>query len=343
MQHNMQNRTANGASLTVPIPVRLKRLSFDEYADAVREADLNFLTIGPSHAPYGLHRCEIESIVLQFGAEGASKIVHGLSRSDALLFIVPYAEFADRVIFDGHEAKPYDFAALSPSSHFTAVTIGSIRWMSISLPIGLFRKAAAAIGKADLEWVERAKWIFSTPPESVERLIAEAANLTAFSASGARSRPEGVETSLLNLLIDAVANASKKASLSDEAARPSRRIMHKALEYVRHHKWQALYVDDLARAANVTERTLRRSFNQQLAIGPARYLKLRQLNIVRRVLRGKFDNSPSIKTIMGEHGISEFGRFAVEYKLLFGESPSDTRKRIRTRQRGTESRNEVKL
>jgi AraC family ethanolamine operon transcriptional activator len=146
-------------------------------------------------------------------------------------------------------------------------------------------------------------------------------------ALGHHGRDGGVESSLSHSLIAAIAEANNKTSLSDDAAKSSRKIMTRALEYVRRHKWQVLHVNDLARAAKVTERTLLRSFRQQLGIGPARYLKLRQLNVVRRALRGKLGNQLKVTAIMRDHGVSEFGRFAAEYKSLFGEGPSETKRR----------------
>jgi AraC family ethanolamine operon transcriptional activator len=133
-----------------------------------------------------------------------------------------------------------------------------------------------------------------------------------------------IESSLLNSLIAAIAAANNKTSLS-ESLKSSRKIVTRALEYVRRHKWETLYVGDLAHAAEVTDRTLHRAFVQQLGIGPTRYLKLRQLNVVRRALRGKLESPHQILEILSEHGISEFGRFATEYRALFGESPSETR------------------
>jgi AraC family ethanolamine operon transcriptional activator len=54
---------------------------------------------------------------------------------------------------------------------------------------------------------------------------------------------------------------------------------------------------------------------------------LRQLNIVRRALRNKLADQHNVSDIMKEHNIKEFGRFSSEYKALFGESPSETRRR----------------
>jgi transcriptional regulator GlxA family with amidase domain len=103
----------------------------------------------------------------------------------------------------------------------------------------------------------------------------------------------------------------------------------KALTYARDQKWGGLQVAELALATDVTSRTLLRTFRQQLGVGPASYLKLRQLNMVRRALRGKCEPSGNVTNIMSEHGVTEFGRFASEYKALFGERPSETVARSR--------------
>jgi len=114
-----------------------------------------------------------------------------------------------------------------------------------------------------------------------------------------------------------------------EKSRLSGDTVTKALKYARGQKWEGLQVANLALAADVTSRTLLRTFRQQLGIGPASYLKLRQLNMVRRALREKCDPSSNVTNIMSEHGVTEFGRFASEYKALFGERPSETVARSR--------------
>src|SRR5208282_3524694 len=323
------NRRPRCLLRTHEVPVR--SVSFDEYADNVREADLEYLMTGPSRGPWKVGYCQVNSIVLQYGVEGGSKILHGKSRSDALIFIVPHTKFADRVIFDGQEIRPYTFAVLPPSSHFTAATFGFNHWISISVPNGLFGEVAEQIGRSDLNWIEREKCLISTSRKLVDCLATEATNIVAAFANSApltqNRQRQGVEHALLHSLLAAISGRHDKTSLSEDNTKSSNKIMSRALEYVHCHKWQALRVNDIAHAAEVTERTLHRSFEQQLGIGPSRYLKLRQLNIVRRALRGKLGISLPITAIMAEHGVTEFGRFAGEYRTLFGESPSETRQR----------------
>ena len=104
-------------------------------------------------------------------------------------------------------------------------------------------------------------------------------------------------------LIDAIGGGGRAIAVSTQQSRSTNNTVTRALEYVRGQKWGGLQVTDMADAAEVTSRTLLRMFRQQLDLGPASYLKLRQLNIVRRELRGKHAPARKITDIMGEHGV----------------------------------------
>ena len=66
-------------------------------------------------------------------------------------------------------------------------------------------------------------------------------------------------------------------------------------------------------------------------ISPVRYLKLRRLHQVRRALRRADGESNTVQSVAQSTGIWHLGRFAVEYRELFGESPLET---LRTFRRG---------
>ncbi|MFN7805471.1 MAG: AraC family transcriptional regulator, partial [Planctomycetaceae bacterium] len=63
--------------------------------------------------------------------------------------------------------------------------------------------------------------------------------------------------------------------------------------------------------------------------GPARYLKLRQLRLARRWLRDRRHPSQTVTELLSGLGIWQFGRFAGEYRAIYGELPSQTFRRAR--------------
>ena len=78
------------------------------------------------------------------------------------------------------------------------------------------------------------------------------------------------------------------------------------------------------RRLGLSERTLHRLFWKYFHMGPKRYSKVRQLNLVRRAIRQNHATPVHVTGILTEHGVTEFGRFAIEYKALFNESPAET-------------------
>ena len=105
---------------------------------------------------------------------------------------------------------------------------------------------------------------------------------------------------------------------------PRTQIVRKAMEFVEQRDNEYLLVKDLATAAGVSERTLRTAFQEYFSVGPVRYLKLRRLHQVQRRLKAADPSNNSVTEIAAEFGVWELGRFAHDYRCLFGELPSET-------------------
>ncbi len=79
-------------------------------------------------------------------------------------------------------------------------------------------------------------------------------------------------------------------------------------------------IEDLCRTLGVSRRTLQYSFNEVMGIAPAAYLRGIRLNGARRSLKA----AASVTEAATAWGFWHFGRFAQEYRALFGERPSAT-------------------
>ncbi len=80
---------------------------------------------------------------------------------------------------------------------------------------------------------------------------------------------------------------------------------------------------DVVRASGVPGRTLFKHFNDCRGLSPMRYLRNARLDKVRETLRHAAPEA-SITEIAMQWGFTHMGRFSVEYRRRFGESPSAT-------------------
>jgi len=101
--------------------------------------------------------------------------------------------------------------------------------------------------------------------------------------------------------------------------------------FFRTHISEGVSVAQLSDVAGVSERSLRNAFHDVYTTSPKRYIKLWQLHQVRRTLRSAEVPGGTVTQAATSHGFSELGRFAVAYKSLFGEAPSETLNKARLR------------
>jgi AraC-like DNA-binding protein len=134
-----------------------------------------------------------------------------------------------------------------------------------------------------------------------------------------------VRRRLCQCLRGSVANDDKR-----DTSQARTRIVRRAERFVREHVGETVSIAQLSSIAGVSERSLRNAFYHVFMTGPKRYLKIWGLHQVRRSLRRVLDHRATVTTIAMEHGFYELGRFAKEYRALFGEAPSQTLHRARS-------------
>jgi AraC-like DNA-binding protein len=106
-------------------------------------------------------------------------------------------------------------------------------------------------------------------------------------------------------------------------------IVRRAEEFFRRHVGESVSISQLSSVAGVSERSLRNAFYQVYTTSPKRYLRIWQLHQVRHTLRDLHGPQATVTDVATFHGFFELGRFAGEYKALFGEAPSQTLQRAR--------------
>jgi AraC-like DNA-binding protein len=92
-------------------------------------------------------------------------------------------------------------------------------------------------------------------------------------------------------------------------------------------RYQPLHLKEICAAIGVPERTLRGYCYKYLGTGPTHYLWLKRMDLVHRELLSADAKGMTVTKIATAHSFYELGRFSVDYRVLFGESPSETLRR----------------
>ena len=103
------------------------------------------------------------------------------------------------------------------------------------------------------------------------------------------------------------------------------RVFRRARDHIRQHLADGITIAELCRQTGVSRRSLECAFQAVVGTGPGNYVRMLQLNHIRRDLKSAGDQH-SIGHIAAKHGVWHLSRFSSYYRELFGELPSQTRR-----------------
>ena len=130
-----------------------------------------------------------------------------------------------------------------------------------------------------------------------------------------------VVTTLMSLHVHNFSDA-KPARLAAVLPRHVRKVQ----DHLQAHAGEPLSPDDLARLAGVSVRSLYTGFQAFCGVSPMQYLKEVRMERARSDLQAAAD-AVSVAGVALRWGFGHLGRFSVDYKARFGESPSETLRR----------------
>ena len=164
------------------------------------------------------------------------------------------------------------------------------------------------------------------PLREIERLRGILNNRLSMSHNGNKplsvAQSEILDEELLGNLVGAFFHGEQvdRPSISNRV-----RIVRKATEYIQDHPLDVVSVEALCRASACSLSTLERAFRDYFGIAPKQYLTIARLSGVRRALLEP-DSERSIGDLASVWGFWHMSKFSADYKRLFGELPSATRR-----------------
>ncbi|MBR0846556.1 helix-turn-helix domain-containing protein [Bradyrhizobium diazoefficiens] len=118
---------------------------------------------------------------------------------------------------------------------------------------------------------------------------------------------------------------------SESVVPSSVRIVREVERYLEANGGRAIHVTEFCEKIKVRRRTLYRAFDEVVGTGPIDFLRAKRLSMVHLRLRQASSAETGVADIATEFGFLELGRFAQQYRALFGEHPRETLRRNKAR------------
>ena len=297
----------------------------DEFRAVIRPQNKEYLVSGRGQFSAVATQVNFEYLWLQHLAEALPRAWHVELCNDRWGF-----GFVDGptpwMVTKGVRLAPTALAVFRPRSSAWHRSLGNSRVASLSLPTKILVDAGVALCENEPLSARNINAMY--PPQAA---MARLRQLHADTIRLAHHAPETLSAAtvvrqLEASIIEALIACLKSGHPQEDRAATKRHtdIMNRLQAAVVQSRGHALHMSDLCQQIGVNERTLQACCQEQLGMSPKRYLLVRRMMTVRRRLRHADPDSSSVTGIATELGFWELGRFAVQYKKLFGESPSQT-------------------
>jgi AraC-like DNA-binding protein len=301
----------------------------DTYRAAIRGAGVEFSIIEAGEFRAELTQVDLPRAWMLRGRESLSKVCHAeVTTGRSAIFFLADAKQAS-MQHGGMELSPGEIVVWRAHATHHNRSSGPIRWASMSLTPEDLADAGRTLAGCNL-----------TVPVDTYRLRPSSAymsrllKLHTIAGQLARTMPDVLaQTEVSRALDHALVHAmigclTAHSSVRKDCGEPYHSVVMARFEELLAAKHnETLYLADICAATGASERTLRICCQEHLGMGPIRYLWLRRMHLARRALVQADLSRATVTDIATEYGFWELGRFAVDYKTLFGESPSQSLRR----------------
>jgi AraC family ethanolamine operon transcriptional activator len=318
---------ASERTRATPLALRFEGSDADELAQRVAEWEIEYVQLQPGPFKGSVRLLNLGGLLIGRGAFNQALLMKVTAPTGCITIGRPASQ-SNALVFQGHEIQPGECMVASSGASGELITRGalfpttlSIRshvwqsgWLDESTLPSVSGVKVQAPGRAWIDsYLEGIEWVLDAVeryPEILERL------------------------ELRNALADSLlarVNAFSSADVPIEGGRDKRayrrRAVDRAREYINANLAEPMRLSDLCKYSRTQARSLEYGFQEVMGVSPMTYVKTIRLHGVRKLLRSHTVRTRSVSEIALDHGFWHLSQFALDYKHLFGESPSVTSKR----------------
>jgi AraC family transcriptional regulator, ethanolamine operon transcriptional activator len=300
---------------------------FDAFANALCGVSGRCVPTSRSTQEWWVHTISTGRARTQTLQIGSAATFAGVGKQNEVALHVPLTD-PTKIRIDGQSLQHDSFLLIHEAQPFTLTTAEPTRWATIVVPSDQLLLSAEMMDLLRTQLFRtKSTSRTETAPEHLERIRFLAARLAAAIHNGT---VDTVSARCAEEEIIVAASRALEVSRQVPSKRRGRptcsraRVIASVLALMGDSRGAPLFVEDLCRAAGVSERTLRNVFQEYFGVGPMRLLKVRQLHEIRAALLAGDPKHDTVTCVATRFGMSDLSLFARNYKALFGEAPLQT-------------------
>ena len=290
---------------------------FDQFAELVGNGDLEHAQLDPGKFKGTLSQIIQGPVII--GSHRMNRIIlqQGVGIDGYTTFIIP-GNRQQKISWRGHVLSGNHIGVLKSGMEHKSVTASNFFGLPVSISNEYLTEVSGLLGFPDfMDFINRSEVVVIHINEAIkiqEMIIglcrAKIFNKTMFTYE------------LPKLIIQSISDLNKPDQKGFHNS--PNLIFRKAQDYIQANIHEQISILDLSKEIGISERNLRYVFTNKIGFGPKNYIHNLKLNKVRKELNKRRDEK--VNVLANNYGFWHAGKFASDYKKLFGELPSETKK-----------------
>ena len=307
--------------------------STDELVDPVASARMSPMARQPGVMRGEWARLELDGAFVEVGGYSLPIVTHGETLPGRLSILTPLSPVSGRL--NCETLVPGLLLTCGGATEVQGATESSAMVGVMSWPAHEVEHRAELLG-VDVDLPGRGSFrpVVAHEPRRLDQLFATTLRLARTAAGGLDARHAGaLRDDALDLVVRSF-DRRRAGPRAGERHLNSLRISGVCQAYARETSYQDVSMASLCAVSGVSERRVRHAFYECFDMSPSAYLRVLALHEVRRALLAGPPSRSAVSRLAMDHGFCHLGRFAAQYRALFGETPSATLARPRVARAG---------
>jgi AraC family ethanolamine operon transcriptional activator len=302
----------------------------DEFAASVQAWDIDFRQLDSGRRGCDLFEIGVDKTIFSHSFIESRFLQRGISPAGGRTFSIPVHHVP--VNWCGHTVNADEILLLNSSCEFEAIMSGpKLEIFNLTYDEVFLAELANTQEIEDLSTVlgvtRSANKIGVVQIEAIRRVLLKL-SYNIFHSTDVESTLLNIQTlqfEIPRMLLRVLTSESAKSIKPILSKRM--KAIKRAVEYINESQATPIRLCDLSRIAGVSDRTLEYAFKEVFGVPPSKFIRINRLNGVHRELRLAKARHLRICKVANRWGFTHMGDFSRQYRMLFGESPSETQGR----------------